>query len=190
MTELEKMQRAKVYIDKLANGIDPLSDTQVSNDDVINQVEVSRCLFYVSDVLRKLIENGGFNENSHKTEKQAFFVTPEELSNYKIERTPIPVSEIAKRINDLVDPDAVTKLEYSSITSFLLQSGFLVEYEYSEGRKTKIPTGSGKSIGISREERLGQYGPYYVTVYNSEAQQFILDNINAIIEINASKKKQ
>ena len=73
MTELEKMQRAKVYIDKLANGIDPLSDTQVSNDDVINQVEVSRCLFYVSDVLRKLIENGGFNENSHKTEKQAFF---------------------------------------------------------------------------------------------------------------------
>ena len=27
MTELEKMQRAKMHIDKLANGIDPLTDT-------------------------------------------------------------------------------------------------------------------------------------------------------------------
>lgn len=26
MTELEKMQRAKMYIDKLANGVDPLTD--------------------------------------------------------------------------------------------------------------------------------------------------------------------
>ena len=27
MTELEKMQRAKMYIDKMANGINPIDDT-------------------------------------------------------------------------------------------------------------------------------------------------------------------
>ena len=189
MMELEKLQRAKMYIDKLANGSDPLSETQASNIEIINQVKVSRCLFYVSDVLRKLIENDGVIVYSPKTKKTSFFIMPEELSKYQIEQTPISVSEIAKRINDLVDPDAVKKLKYSSITSFLLKSGFLVEHEYSEGKKTKIPTDSGKSIGISREERIGQNGPYYVTVYNSEAQQFILDNISAIIEINTSKKQ-
>ena len=51
MTELETMQRAKMYLDKLANGINPLTDQPASDSDCINQVRISRCLFYVSDVL-------------------------------------------------------------------------------------------------------------------------------------------
>lgn len=58
MTETELMQRAKTYIDKLANGINPLDDTVIDDSDVINNVRLSRCLFYVSDVLRQVIENG------------------------------------------------------------------------------------------------------------------------------------
>ena len=46
MTDLEIMQRAKQYIDSLANGIDPLSGKPVKDNDVINQVRISRCLFY------------------------------------------------------------------------------------------------------------------------------------------------
>ena len=38
MTELEIMQHAKVYLDKLAKGIDPLTDREVPEDDVINNV--------------------------------------------------------------------------------------------------------------------------------------------------------
>ena len=59
MTELEVMQRAKMYIDKLANGINPIDDTAVSENDVINNVRLSRCFFYVSEILRQVIENGG-----------------------------------------------------------------------------------------------------------------------------------
>ena len=59
MTELEKMQRAKMYLDKLANGIDPISDREMPDDTVLNQVRLSRCLFYVSVILRQVIENGG-----------------------------------------------------------------------------------------------------------------------------------
>lgn len=59
MTELETMQRAKMYIDKLAKGINPLDDSIVPEDGIINNVRLSRCLFYVSDVLRQVIENGG-----------------------------------------------------------------------------------------------------------------------------------
>ena len=59
MTDLEVMQRAKTYIDKLANGINPLDDTTLLGNDIVNNVRISRCLFYVSDVLRQVIENGG-----------------------------------------------------------------------------------------------------------------------------------
>ena len=55
MTELEIMQHAKGYLDKLAKGIDPLTDREVPENDIINNVRISRCLFYVSDVLRQVI---------------------------------------------------------------------------------------------------------------------------------------
>lgn len=59
MTDLEIMQHAKDYLDKLAKGINPLTDQEVPEDDVVNNVRISHCLFYVSDVLRQVIENGG-----------------------------------------------------------------------------------------------------------------------------------
>lgn len=56
MTEQEKLQRAKYYMDCLANGMNPLDGTSIPEQDVVNQVKISRCLFYVADVLRRQIE--------------------------------------------------------------------------------------------------------------------------------------
>ena len=65
MTEVEKIEYAKSFIDKLANGINPLDDTAIKEDDVVNNVRLSRCFFYVSDVLRQVIENGGINKKKN-----------------------------------------------------------------------------------------------------------------------------
>ena len=59
MTELETLERAKMYLEKLANGINPVDGIPVPDEDVINNVRLSRCFFYVADVLRQVIENGG-----------------------------------------------------------------------------------------------------------------------------------
>ena len=40
MTELEKIERGKMYMDKLANGINPIDDTMTPDDDLINNVRV------------------------------------------------------------------------------------------------------------------------------------------------------
>lgn len=45
MTELEKIKRAKMYMDKLANGINPLDDTVVPDEDIVNQVRLSDASF-------------------------------------------------------------------------------------------------------------------------------------------------
>lgn len=42
-TEFEKMQRAKMHIDKLANGIDPLTDNEMTDDLRLNDLYISRC---------------------------------------------------------------------------------------------------------------------------------------------------
>lgn len=44
---------------QLANGIDPFSDKPVPDGDIINNVKLSRCFFYISGILEKVIENGG-----------------------------------------------------------------------------------------------------------------------------------
>ncbi len=55
MTELETIQRAKMYLSKLAQGIDPISDTKISEDSVFNQTRLAWCFFYVSGVLQQVI---------------------------------------------------------------------------------------------------------------------------------------
>ena len=45
MTEKEILERAKRYVDSLANGINPLTDEPIDENDVVNNIRISRCLF-------------------------------------------------------------------------------------------------------------------------------------------------
>ena len=102
MTELEKIERARMYIDKLANGINPIDDTMAPDDDLINNVRLSRCFFFVSDVLRQVIENGGTKTAVNKKPKKLPLEIPiEKRSQFVYSEVPIPASEIAKRIMTL-----------------------------------------------------------------------------------------
>ena len=185
MTELEIMQHAKNYLDKLAQGIDPLTGQEVPEDDVINNVRISRCLFYVSDVLRQVIENGGIQVKTVKnSEKTPFMLSPEERGSYPFGDWPVTASVISQRLNELAASETMQKLKTTSITKFLLQSGLLFEEEGSSGSKKKRPTETGRQLGISTAQRMGQNGEYTAVVYDREAQQFVLDNLDAIIAIN------
>ena len=116
MTELEKIERGKMHMDKLANGINPIDDTMTPDDDLINNVRLSRCFFFVSDVLRQVIENGGTKSAVNKKPKKLPLEIPmEKRSQFAYSEVPIPASEIAKRINVLDDNDTMQKLTYSGI---------------------------------------------------------------------------
>ena len=190
MTELEKMQRAKMYIDKMANGINPIDDAPAADSDMINNVRLSRCLVYVSDILRQVIDNNGV-VGKVKSSKKAFFLSADSINNFSFSETPIPVSEITKRLNDLADLEECHKLKHSAITNWLISIGALEIRELADGRNTKRPTEQGKELGISLEKRTSMNGEYVVVVYSRDAQQFILDNIEAIVAniSNVSTKK-
>ena len=184
MTELEKMQRAKMYIDKMANGINPIDDAPAADSDMINNVWLSRCLFYVSDILRQVIDNNGVI-GKVKSSKKAFFLSADSINNFSFSKTPISVSEITKRLNDLADLEVCHKLKHSAITNWLISIGALEIRELTDGRNTKRPTEQGKELGISSEKRMGLNGEYVVVVYSKDAQQFILDNIEAIMALSS-----
>ena len=187
MIELEIMKHAKAYLDKLAKGINPLTDREVPENDIINNVRISRCLFYVSDVLRQVIENGGVIGIPPKKGELAPYALPfEARSRYAFGEWPLSASQIAQRLNGLVDLSNMQKLKTISITKFLMKSGLLFEEESPSGKKNKRPTEAGWKPGISTQQRTGLNGDYSAVVYDQQAQQFILDNLDAIISIKAA----
>lgn len=186
MTELEKMQRAKMYMDKLANGINPLNDLPAAESDVINNIRISRCLFYVSDILRQVIESNGV-QSKEKSTKKPFFLSVDSRKQFSFSATPISISEITKRINDLVNVDTYKKLKHTDITSWLIEINALEVCSTVDGKTVKKPTEQGKALGISTEKRIGRNGEYTVVLYNQEAQQFILDNMDTVIAIISDK---
>lgn len=180
MTELETLERAKMYIDKLANGIDPITDESVADDSVINNVRISRCLFYVSGVLQKVIENGGAVKKT-VVKGLPFKITEEQLKTVEISETPVGISIIAKRIAAVLD-EGVRKVSASKISSWLVSEGFLTE-NIRGNQRVKETTEKGERIGIFTVDGIRQDGiPYKKNIYNADAQRFIIENITKIAE--------
>ena len=179
MTEIEKIERAKEYMDKLANGVNPVDNTMAPDEDIINNVRLSRCFFFVSDVLRQVIENGG-TKPAANGKKIPFMIPFEKRDQFEYSEKPISVSEIARRVNALIDTEKMKKLTYSGIQKWLISIGMIESSPTADGKNRKRPTKIGEESGISLEERIGNSGPYQVVVYNREVQHFIVDNLDAI----------
>jgi hypothetical protein len=179
MTDLEIMIRAKMYIDKLANGIDPLTDSEVPGDSVLNNARIVRCFFYISGVLEKVIENGGEVGRRHKP-TLPFEITDEQIASVQISEHPDYITHINDRIYEAVDNPEMKKPRYKAITNWLVKNNFMQEVVVN-GRTVKNVTSKGSSLGISKEYKNGQYGEYYATLYNSAAQRFILAHLREIL---------
>ena len=182
MTELETIQRAKMYMDKLAKGINPIDDTPVPENDTANNMRLSKCFTFVASVLQRVIDQGGLPQVPQtKISKTTFCLADTQKREFAFSDEAIPISEIAKRINALIDTNVMQKITYQQIRAWLSTIGMLEDAATISGGRTKHPTEAGMSLGISVERRRGVDGDYQVVLYSRSAQQFILDNIEAVV---------
>lgn len=185
MTDADRIKHARLYLDKLAHGISPLDDTPVPDGELLNNVHISRCLSYVTEVLDGLIENRP--DYFFYPKKRPFEISDEQRADFEYSETPITVTEIARRLNIAADVmGGETQLRYSGIIFWLVECGLLAAGE--TGSDTKLPTELGREHGISTEERQGRDGStYIVAMYNEAAQRHIVDNIDAIVEAESRR---
>lgn len=182
MTELDKIKLAKSYIDKLADGINPLTEQRTEDTDVINNVRISRCLFYVSDILRQVIENGGTVRNKAERNKKRFYITNEQRAMLSVSDKNCYVRDIAEEINRVTMQNETRRIQSVWITSWLVETGML---EVVDGKKQA--TAQGNELGIISEIRYSMnIGNYTATLYSPSAQAFIFDNIDAIVGMHYS----
>lgn len=185
MTELEKMERAQMYLKKMTEGINPITDEYADENDTINNVRVSRCLFYISEILQKVIDNGGEVVKSSSPRKHGdFFITDEQRSKLSIIPRPVTSKVIVDKINEITDENGCKKFAARWISEYLVSIGLLIQME-----GMKVVSDSGKEFGIITEDKVTQYGmPYTAIEYSPDAQQFIIDNIDAILDFARSKQ--
>lgn len=179
MTEKEILERAKRYVDSLANGINPLTDEPIDENDVVNNIRISRCLFYVSGVLDKVLR--GDKSVIPKSKRLDFAISAEQLEGFQYSEVPLYVSEIADRISALSSDENMKRLSANKITKWLVQSGFMERRTEPTGRVKRYVTPAGIEIGLFQEERDSRHGKYLATLYSIDAQRFIIDNIEAIL---------
>lgn len=183
MTELETLQRAEMYMKKLANGINPLTDEPIPENDTVNNVRLSRCFFFVSEILNSSIE-----KERKKAAKSlpSFHINVDEISKILPKDHPTSITHLTAYITEQVGNKQMKPLSYSVIADWLTNLGFLEITEDNRGRR-KFPTQRGRSLGITLEERIGKDGKYMAVLYSTEAQQFIIDNLPAILEHSTKK---
>ena len=194
MTELEKIEYAKTFIDKLAKGINPLDDTSIPENDIANNVRLSRCFFYVSTILQKEIDRERRKQpKENRSERLPFSIKQEQLNDFGYSPNPLSATAVARKINWLVREDIeqkkIEKLSYRKITQWLMSIGMIEYREWEDGKIKRFPTTEGESIGLvlADWDNYGRRTP--VIYFTEEAQRFIIDNIDAVIATEIKKGK-
>ena len=156
------------YVDSLAAGVDPLTGEILTSDTVLNRPDVIRMLYSVKDFINSV----EIKESKKVKNKKTSF----ELKTFDgIIDDDSTISDFVYRINEANADENMKKFNYKAIVKWLIEEEYLELLE--DGKKT--PTKKGEQIGLHKENRINMYGrTYEVILYNSNAQEFILNNIS------------
>ncbi len=179
MTELEIMQRARMYMDKLSQGIDPITDRRLPEDTALNQVRLSKCFSYVSGVLGQVIANGG---HVGQVEKKPFAITPQQLAAVPISTYPIRITEFADAVLRTTGDPEMKRPNTLRIIKWLVQEGFLRKESGPDGKNQNVPTEQGLRLGLSAHMAQSKDGPYLSISYDTNAQRFLLEHFFTIFQ--------
>ena len=176
-TEEEALKRAVTYLESLASGFDPLSGSRVSPYDIVMNPRISRCLDFCAKQLAGMLESKS-RIRRYKPRKPQFSVSDANRSMLEPSEEPLPATNFMKLLNDQTGGEDVP-IPYKKFVEWMNSIGML---EPNEAGKFS-PTEQGIAIGISVDHRVRASGEEYdILLYSPEAQQFVIDNIDCLIE--------
>lgn len=191
MTELEKIAYAKSFLDKLAVGINPTDGSSIPQEDVLHHPRLSKCFLYVSDLLSQMIREKSASKKTGYPGKQSkvrFHLTAEQLSQFRFSEEPISMAELHRRLDELVDHNAMRGLARHKIPIWLVGIGLLNPPLRENRTYAGTPTGAGKQMGLSMISYTNEYGEFRTVAFEKHAQQFVIDHLDAIAQVTAKDR--
>ena len=189
MTELEKIEYAKSFIDSLANGINPVDDTPVPENDVAANPRLRRCFAYVSVVLGQVVINGKKSEAKKKRPKKTYFsIAPDRLECFEYSEQPITFSDFCRRLESLVDLKSMRRISRHSLSEWLFSLNLLTTPPKISRYSASVPTPEGIELGLTEIYYTTQKGTFRKNALNLEAQKFVIDNMEAFLAFRKRSK--
>ena len=180
--ETAKLQWAKMFMDYLSNGVDPVTNMDADGNTLQNQ-EVQACFRYIAEVLGRSIDDTGAGTRAGNK----FFITDEQISQLKIFPDARKVSEIANEINRAAAENGTRKLSATKINDWLEAEGYL----YKNETFNRVATEKGKLIGITSQIRRKENGDeYYINLFSENAQSFVFRHLSEITSHRSKRKAE
>lgn len=175
-----KLELAIQYVERMSEGIHPVTNQEIIEDSIVNDPNVIRCLFFIQDVLEQIKRNHGIIMTNKCAKAETF---PFEVLKDFQYRKDNSITHIMNQINEPIAGTTIKKLSYVRVTRWLRENGYLEEVMDKELKKIiTVPTEKGEEIEIYTERREQAGRPTYVTVmYGEKAQQFIVEHLEEMI---------
>ena len=194
MGKIELVERAKMYLKLLGDGVHPVTGDVIPGDSAFVDEKVKRCFSFISQILDEYIE---LSEKVEKLEsekekntiviskKQEFSITQEQCDSIRLSKEPITILTFMKNINSVIDSDAMEKLTSTRINTWLSKRG-LVTAEKVQTMVNKTvykPSEFAVKLGIVEDEVVDKKsGEVKAQIKLGEsAQLFIIENLGDIV---------
>lgn len=185
--DIKKLETAIIYLQRIADGKNPVNNLPAEADSVLNNPNVIRCMYFVKEVLEEVKRNSGYiGKRAKRTDKRSFPM--EALADFAY-REDKAISKFVEQVNESIDDRIYQRLSYRPILQWLKFNGFLAEEFSQELNKTvTLPTEKGSQIGIRAEKRTSLNGTEYMLVlYGKEAQEYMVQNMEGILNGEVDK---
>jgi hypothetical protein len=176
--EKEKLVKAGEVLNKMANGVNPLTGESIVQESFLQDPRIVRCLFYIKDILQKLAE-GDFRTGPRPVR---FSITAEEKRRIELPPGKIGVNQFARCINQVIDINRSLKLTGVELNKRLKKMGILAEQPGEKGKTRTAINAKSKDYGIEMEKRSFQGNEYEMVLFNEAGKKFLLDNLEMIMK--------
>lgn len=179
--EQAKIDVAIKYVERLADGCNPVNNVPLENEDVLNNPNIIRCMYFIKDVLEEVRNNGGIIGGKNGKEPALPFPI-EILDRFSY----VEDKSITHVLNQIYEPIAdmnVKKVSVTKVTAALKDEGYLLDQPNPETGKTrKVPSIKGRELGIYTVEREYNGRMYESVTYNQNAQKYVVELIRKLVE--------
>ncbi|HCY49751.1 MAG TPA: hypothetical protein DHU79_05775 [Clostridiales bacterium] len=195
MTEAQKILYAKNYIDKMANGQNPLTDEALPDDDLLNNVKITRCLFFVSSLLQELVDlksgpQTTEQKHTYNKPKTTFEATKEMIDGFPYDNThEMYIKQVVDYFNAFAEANGMRKVYTTAVLDWLTKNEYLLDVT-TDGENHKAVSGLGKQYGVFSQLRKDSEGKCYSLItLNESAQRLVAEHINEIAAEQKFDKK-
>ena len=195
MEKVRLIERAKMYLQLLNNGVHPVTMEEMPSNSVFMDEKVKSCFTFIMQILGEHIELLGKVEElevikEEKTvvvaQKEKFAITQEQCDNIKLSQKPVTILSFMNNINSAINTEVMEKLTSTRVNKWFTQRGLISSKKVETVVQKTVyqPTDLATKIGIVEEEVVDKKtGEVKVRIkLSARAQLFVVENLQEIIE--------